>query len=319
MNEKSLKLLDRLIEGLPANILLSDKPGLFDGQAGIAILLYHYSRYMKDKQIESMADKLLGFVVERVYRESEYETAGITLSIISLMNDGFVDPDITVFEEIDKWLFDTGSREKKPAVPDERFLTGIYIYRRKTLDKCEDKTLRRERLKNNFKSTYLMLCNETYSYRYPVFKGSGMLTFFYLCSRFENDDYYKEEIELIYRDLSLIVEISIREEDSNADKYLLSLLMNGTVSGAQNRPFIIPALNKVSLMDINHFFLYRYLSGLDIAVPEIIRDEVISTVDNGKHIDLLLSRLCPDTSGLNSYIAGFAWALLQVCKEDIKP
>jgi hypothetical protein len=315
MRKKTSEILDRLIEQLSSNIFLSNHIDLFNGQAGIAILLYYFSRYRKDEQIQNIADKLLDFIIERISQESEDETAGIALSIYNLMNDKFIEPDITVFEDIDNWLFENSRKQKDDRNYNECFLTGIYIYRRMTFDQSDNITLWRERMKNYFKSTYSILCNKIYAFNLPVFKCSDLLLFFYLCSKVENDDYFKNEIELIYRDLILIIEISMREDDNNSDKYLLSLLINESNLGYSNKP-LIHTWNRISLMDINHFFLYRYLLRLDILLPKVIQEEIRSIVNNEKRIDKLLSLLCPNTSGLNNYVAGFAWALLQMNMEN---
>ena len=104
-HKDALNYLDKLIEPLSANIFLSEKIGLSDGQAGIVNLLYRYSRYKGDSIIESIAEKLLDSVVDRILKKTEREIAEVALSIYHLIDEKFVEPDMSIFEEIDSWLF----------------------------------------------------------------------------------------------------------------------------------------------------------------------------------------------------------------------
>jgi hypothetical protein len=311
MKNKVSEYLKRLIEQLFANIFSSENFDLLNGQAGVAILLYHYSRYkQQDKTIQSISDKLLDIVVEKISKESEYETVSIAISICYLMKDKFIELDTSIFESVDNWIFNYKNKDGSHIDFSKKVLTGIYIYYRITFSESEDIIIWKKRMKDFFKAIHTMLYNELYRFNFPVFNCSDLSTILYLCFKFENDDDLKNEIGLIYKDLIPIIELSIREEDNNSAKYLLSWLLNNTILGLNYHP-VISAWDSVTLMDINHFFLYRYILDIKVETPKIIEKEICSTINNEKYINKLLSLLTPNTSGLSSYVAGFTWALLQ--------
>jgi hypothetical protein len=310
IRDHAVEFLDKCIERISATVFLSNNTGFFDGQAGILLLLFYYSSYKKNETAQSVSDKLLDVVVENISKKSKYETVSVVLSICYLMKEKFIEPDTSIFEDIDDWLFNNNDRKENPADFNEKLLTGIYIYYRMTSNECKNTTVWKDRMKHYFQSIHSLLCGRIYLYVFPVLTCSTSSIILYLCSKFENDNYFRNEIALIYQDLNAIIDISIREDDNSADKYLLSLLLKQSGLGSDNNP-LMHIRNSVSLMDINHFFLYRYLLGIEVEIPEIIGDAIRSIIDNEKQINKLLSMLSPGTSGLDGYIAGFAWALLQ--------
>lgn len=315
MHDEISKYIDKLIERLSVNIFLSDKVDLFEGQAGIVIMLYHYSFYRKDNIIQELADELLDSIIDKISEKTELETISVVLSICYLMKDKFIESNTSIFCEVDNHLFNKGLIKENLGDIEEKLFLGLYIYHRMNLEQLKDVIVWKERMKQFFDSIYLTLCNKIYFYSLPVIECSNLLFLIYLCSKFENNDYFKQKIDLIYKNLGLIIEIAIREEYNNSDKYLLlSLLKESRLN--INDKLIMPNWNSATLMEINHFYLYKFFLDMEICTPKIIKEKIISTIYETKHINELLSILTPNASGLNGYIAGFAWALLQ-CNKDI--
>ena len=195
------------------------------------------------------------------------------------------------------------------------FVTGIYIYRRMIFDQSNNTEIWKERMKKFFQSAYYLLCRNLYNFVFPVYKCSDLQILIYLCSKFEDNRYFEDEINLIYRDINYVIDTSMCEEDNCSDKYLLYLLLKSSRLEVKYYPEV-GCWDSVSLMDINHFFLHRYLLDIEATTPECIKRKLLSITDDPKRINVLLSQLSPNTSGLNSYIAGFAWALLESSIED---
>jgi hypothetical protein len=311
VNHQASECLHRLIKQLSVHTFLSDHKDLLNGQSGIALLLSHYSRYNpQDKTVQYVSDKLLDSMVEGISKNSEYEVVSILTSLCYLIKDGFVEPDTSIFEQVDDWLFDAENRKDFDADLGKKVIAGIYMYYRILFSEGEESIIWKERMNVFFKTLSALLANKIYLFRFPVFDCFDLSAILYLCSEFENDDHFKNEIDLIYKDLIPVIEVSMREELCYTDKFLLSWIVKDTRLGSYCTS-VIDAWDCVTITDINHFFLYRYLLDLQVAIPESIEEQLISLIQNPTQIDRLLSLLTPATCGLGNYVAGFAWAVIQ--------
>ena len=315
MQDKVLKRLDKMIKPLYTNIIASDNIGLYNGQVGITLLLYYYYYYKKDKAIRGMADKLLESVLEKITTYSEREVVGIALSICYLINNKFIESDTCLFEDIDDWLFENKENKKYPPNIHEVIMTGTYIDRRMEYETQGKKAVWKERLREYFRSIFMLLCNKHRSVL-PIINCSELLFLIQLCTKYENDSYFKHEIELLYEDLDIIIKIALHEDSNNADKYLLLSLLGDSKLKMSYEPADV--WSAATLMDINHFYFHRFIIGSKSPTPTVIEKEMLLMVRDQKKITMLLSLLSPNTSGLDGYIGGFSWALLQWCIENYK-
>ena len=134
MDEKTIsKTIVRLLEEIAKYSGFLDDLGLFEGKTGIAILLYHGSRYCNSPAIESVADALIDDILEESEQISTIGftkgLSGIAWGMNHLANHGFIELENTFFDEIDSILF-TKEVQGNYLSSMQYSLLGLYILSR---------------------------------------------------------------------------------------------------------------------------------------------------------------------------------------------
>lgn len=90
--------------------------GLLRGKAGIALLLFRYSRYANDHRIEMYAIEVLNDLIEDmsqgVSERFDSDICGIGIAMTYLLNNGYVVDGLDdALSEIDQYIVDNGARD----------------------------------------------------------------------------------------------------------------------------------------------------------------------------------------------------------------
>jgi hypothetical protein len=264
-----------------------------------------------------MADHLLDFVINNLSKKSESEISGIVLGISRLMELQFIEGGSDVFDEMDDWLFEnTDHRENSSSRLSEKILTGLYLLSRIKTCNQKDTSLWKERMKTYFQTIYRIFFKRYFRLSFPICNCNDLSILLFLCSHFQKDNYFKDEIELLHKELSQIIQIAFLERKSNSQAYFLNLLMEKTSMELPGL-FSPDSWKFATLSDVNDFYLYRFVLGLDVPAPTVIKETLISIVHNERRMSELLSLLNPNNAGLNNYVGGLAWALLQWNMENV--
>jgi hypothetical protein len=139
------------------------------------------------------------------------------------------------------------------------------------------------------------------------------LPVFYCCNYWEKDIRFKPVIEKLIEEVSQLVKISFISESNNADKQLLAQLIQNSNFQCQE---ILPIVQSYiivkcpSFVDANRFYLNRLLYGkIDIS-EEPYQSKIFQVLSDSCLIDNLLSALSPLNIGLDNYITGLVWGII---------
>jgi hypothetical protein len=139
------KLLLRIANTLLVNAQFLPVAGLFDGQLGVALFFYRYARYSGKKFYSDYSDEVIDAVVASVNANTPKDfgsgLTGTGWAINYLMRNGFVEPDESVFEDIDNAIEKTTLEEVVAEFRSEipLFSMGLYSLargRREMISDC---------------------------------------------------------------------------------------------------------------------------------------------------------------------------------------
>ncbi|MDR2037743.1 MAG: hypothetical protein LBQ60_07460 [Bacteroidales bacterium] len=292
--------------------------GLMSGKTGIAILLYHYARFMNEPKMAESADILIGIVMREIKpdvgKEFNNGISGIIWGIDYLIKQDFLEAEEDLFCEIDTILFQENKKKINLDDLGSESTKGIYAWNRYNTAGLLTKNKWYQHLENCVHHFYDILVSKYTNYILPVFPCKMLVYFFHFCQTVQQYGLFRPEIDVLYEELPEIVKISYREEKSISDKYMLTLMLHE-----------IPMLEKcisrddapqaMTLSDVNNFYLTRLILGCSFPTPEIICKTILSIVEDQKQISELLYSLNPYNAGLGNYVGGFSWAMLQCCME----
>lgn len=102
-----MDIIHRIINHIILHSFFMKEIGLFHGKIGIAVVLYHYARYMKDPHYDKIAGTLLEDVLESIPNDIniglENGISGIGWAVCHLLNNNFVEGDAReILQQIDK-------------------------------------------------------------------------------------------------------------------------------------------------------------------------------------------------------------------------
>ncbi len=304
--------LFRVISGIIRQTGFSRHIGLLNGKTGIAILLYHYARHQQDPQITDIADKLIDDVIVKINDslalDSNDGLTGIAWGIQYLIRSGFVEADEHIFDEIDLALF----RNTEKIFTINNFAISLYMLSR--LETSSEHPFWKEMLAGYFRSIRQQFIQRYTKFAFPVYACRDLLPVLYACIKGQEKEWISENIDRIYHELPMIIEVAAIAETNFSDKFWLSRFLEKSPL-MMSDTFNLELWESPTLMDINEFYMSRLLYGNTVPTPNIFDMAIPSLVNDTKRIDELLSLLNPNNIGLGNYITGLAWALLQWCME----
>lgn len=318
-NNNELVVLKKLIDRISVIGSFSNSIGLRDGKTGVLILLYYYSQLTDDNRINIYADKYLNVISENITDRDNKEISEIAWAINNLIELKFVEADMDVFEEIDAKLFESDEKDKKLLfrISSEIWSLGLYIHCRLRTADIEKISFWQGRMKIYFQTVLKLFAQRYLNNRLPVFDCKDLSCLLSICVKLQNENWCKQEINSIYKELPLFLEIALMEESISVNKYLLSAILVET-SIKINHLYLGNEFAFASLTDVNQFFFNRFILDLDIKIPDIIGKTIQSIIYDDKRIDSLLFMLNPNNAGIENYVSGLAWAILQWCIEKNK-
>ena len=308
--------LQRIIREIIPLSGFTSSVGLLNGKMGISMLLYQYTKYIHDAEVEDYTGYLINEIIENLAEASfcDFDSGfiGIGWGVNQLIADGLIEIDSDeMLEDIDKALWDeTGlclvESEQMAGV-------GLYILSRKETSKyvalwdqrlsawlkdLERITVQPETTCQSYDIIYAMYC-------FSVCRKSGL---------------FIEEINKIWPKLATFIEFEYHRTTSITEKYILyhlCVLMGKT----ECLPFLHDPFPESTwhptLSDINWFYWYKLLCNKwGIKTPDVFTAKINSIVSDQTKMDELLSSLNPQKVVLENIVGGFAWSLLQFSIEN---
>lgn len=148
-NHTEMNICNNILKQIANTIYINhqhiEQPGLLNGNMGITLFLYLYSRYTASYQYEILADELIDSIYSKMNKKTDVSFAnglgGIGWGFEFLKKQGFIEMDDEVLEEIDTAIYDRPIEEMLKEVDDEipLYTEGIYYFMHNSGSKKEQK------------------------------------------------------------------------------------------------------------------------------------------------------------------------------------
>lgn len=306
ITEVAMSLMDRIAKCSG----FSSTAGLFNGKTGIAILMYHGSRFFRSALMESVADALIDDIIEEIQHINSLAftkgLSGIAWGLNHLMCNGFIEFDATCFQDLDRAVF---CDEEVPSKTDEAEYSfrGLYILSRYESSPDKSYWVAGANVYCNRMLKLLEIKNNLFADNPAL-----LIPFFYFLLIWKEYDLpYKnpEIMEKVYQSFNKIIFSAKQPINSVFANRLYHELLQQDVSDQ------LPGI--LTITDINTIYLNQLLYPGVLLVPEkILRDCFSSIIADEKLQSELLLFLNPKTIGLSQIICGFAWSLLHYIQTE---
>ena len=292
---------ERLIREMMVYSGFTFEIGLMNGRAGICILLFLYSRYFDDREVEEYAEYLLDEITVELEQAGfgfENGITGIAWSINYLIAHGYVEGDSDeVLEDIDLAV------QNAPNKQGLEIMSGLYWISRMPSTKQLIKQQAERWIKNILR---LVRKQET------KLSCADVINILYCCHVCKTVRIFPVYI----RQLIGVIEPSIKRIFENSgyecEKYILSELCR-TITGLQKfSDYEKSAAWNVTLSDINKLYLYRLIfDRCSFEIPECCLEKIKSIISDSDIFDGLIPLMNPENIGLKSHIGGLTLTLTE--------
>ncbi|MDR3062274.1 MAG: hypothetical protein LBU57_09215 [Dysgonamonadaceae bacterium] len=282
--------------------------GLFNGKMGIAIFLYRYANYTKEKSYELYANELLDEIIDDLHAgmpvRIEDGLCGIRLGIEYLLKKKYINIDSNdLYVELDHFI---ENYELDDICERGAFAKGMYwvLLKNQDLNSHEfsnilDKLIS-ELLKVNCEGTSL----------FPKMIQSLL---FIVWSCLQNEIQI-EKIKSIFNELSIIIENKLFFEDFDGSVYMMFLLYKKISQlelfekeNNNNLPEHIPAFSDVLFVS-----KYILITDLDISgTPDMFENKLVQIINDKDLIDELFYLTNINNLSLDHCLTGLGWSLLE--------
>lgn len=278
---------------------------LFNGKMGVAILLFHASRYFESKKLEGISESLIQDIIDerdKLYELGTKKDSNLFWALNYLFDCGFIDLEEDFFDDIDELLFAENNSKSKDEALTNIFMGKYIISRQKTsknIDVWDSRVI-------EYLNTSIDFINE--NKELFLFNLELLTTFWHtlLC--------WEEKSNIPFRSEKL-------EE--------ILLFFNNNIRALPRQAIMEPkfqffiAYNKLevpkhiyletkSISSLNAIHLHKLLYPKYITPTKNQTNEILSGIINNKTItEDLFSLLSFQNIGLKGYFSGFAWTLLQ--------
>ena len=309
------RCLDVFMGRLSKVVALTPGAGLLTGKIGLAILLYEYAAYKGDKKTGELADHLIDTALSELNPNAGIGLAaglnGIVWGINYLLKRGFVQADEEIFEEIDDALFKEKNKDLNLYDFGNETEKALYLLSRINFEAFSSVSIWQQRAEK-----YLNGVRKNMDFRNSrLYACKDLFHFFHVCEMFRSHGLFLLETELLYRKFAEIVEFFHKIEKNNSNRYVLDALLS-QIPIFSCHMSVHDNWKKVTLTEVIEFYQNVLISGREISTPKAVTDALFFIVENQKRIDELLLLLNPNNAGLGNYVGGFAWAMMQWCKEQ---
>lgn len=279
--------------------------GLFDGKTGAAILLYHGSNSFRSSQLKLVADTLIDDIIEDIDQITSADFSkgliGIAWGINHLISNGFIVPDTTWFDNIDRILF---CRDKGINMIDETeysFL-GLYILARYNGSSEKNFWI----IKANDYCYKMLNLLETEGNIF-IQQPSLLMPFLYFMLEWEKCYFPFFGNEIFRQALQSLTKINFgnpKTLNCHFTSHLFQKLSQKDVS--------IKLPEKLSMTDINIIYFNQLLyPDCFHFFKKPLRKNISLLIADERLFKELLFLFNHRAIGLSQYIPGFAWSLLQ--------
>ena len=301
-----LSCLDKSVREIMIRAGFMTRLGLYEGKIGVSLLLYYYSRFTQNKEIEKYAGHLVDEVFTSISEAGSFDLVpditNIAWTICHLTEQGFIEADlIEILGDIDSFLWPSSESICTQNLAD----TGIYIVERIKTD--SDKDVWYERGMTWLKEV------ESFIRKYGIPNISVLLSVLVFHRTFRRYG-IKSDLKggYLFENMPFFIKTAnLYKAQCETDRYILHAFSNITILDSSIIPLPIVHLSP-SLLNINKFYLYKLLYGY-FDVPQSLDSGIFSIADDQKRICDLISSVNPQNIGLNHYLGGWSWALLQHC------
>ena len=304
-----LSCLDKSVHEIMIHAGFMNRSGLYDGKIGVSLLLYYYSRFAQKKEIEAYAGHLVDEVFTAIAETGSFDLvpdiANIAWTVCHLTEQGFIEAELNeVLEDIDSFLWPSSKRALELWNIQNIADTGMYITGRIRMGSCKDVWCERGLAWLKEVETFIqkhgipdipVLLSVLACYR--ALQRCGI--------RFDLKGYFFENMPSIIKIAYLYV------IHCETDSYVLHAFSKMNILNLSDNPLPFIDLTP-SLVNINKFYLYQLLYG-NFDVPDSLGSGISSIAHDQKRIGDLVSFANPQNIGLNNYLGGWSWALLQYC------
>ena len=303
-NSIILSCLEQSIHEIIVNAGFNSHLGLYDGKMGISLLLHYYNRFIQNNEVEEYANHLINEVFTAIAEENSFnlipDITNIAWTICHLTEQGFIESDLNeIFEDMDSFLWPSSESTCKFISIQNLADIGIYILKRIKIDRSKDIWYERGvfwlKEVENFILKY-GLPNITILFSVLVFRRTIR----------KYDSQTDFEGGYLFENMTFFVQMAnLFKAQCESDRYILH-----SFSGLPVFDSLTP-----SLLNINKFYLYQLLYG-NITVPQYLDSGIKNIVYDQNRTLNLISSANPQNIGLNNYLGGWSWALLQYCIKE---
>lgn len=304
MNHPFNEIAETLIYKVARNAGFSNDLSLFNGKMGIAILLYHSSKFFSSVEIEKLAESLLSDIIEdeyKLYKMAQEKSCEVFWGLCYLSDFNFIEIDEDFFEDIDDILFGALEDISRIGVSNYNFL-GNYILLRYKTSNYSDYWMVKAKLYLDGMIKLVYANPQIYRFNISLFDS-----FWYMLLHCKDKGLYidfnkdsVEEVSLFFNDITKIMPpVGIQSPG-----YQFYSIYNGF-------KYEFNILNINTLSEINALYIDKLLFPDFIMPPDNQIEKVFTNVVSDKHLLKNLNDLVNYQSiGITGYISGLAWSLI---------
>jgi hypothetical protein len=304
-----LSFLDKSIHEIMAHSGFMTRLGLYDGKIGVSLLLYYYSRCNQNKEIEAYAGHLIDEVFKTIAEGNPpnlvSDIGNIAWTICHLTERHFIEAELNeVLEDIDSFLWPSCDTAFDFANIHNLANVGLYIIERINAVRCQNVWC--EKGLAWLKEVEMLV-------RKNGCPSISLLYSVHMCFRaLQQCEIQSHKRGYLFNNMSSFIKTAYyNTSNCDTDKYLLNALSNWKILDLSVNLLPVSYWTP-SLLNVNKFYLYRLLYG-NFGVPDNLDPGIFSIASDEKRMNDLLSSANPENIGLNHYLGGLSWALLQHC------
>jgi hypothetical protein len=310
MNKLYEEIAESLIFKIAKNAGFTNDIRLFEGKMGVAILLFHASRYFASKELKDISESLIDDIIEeeeKLYELCNQRESDMFWALNYLFDCGYIDFEEDFFDDMDELLFPQNDCKSQNDTIKNIFM-GNYIISR-------HKTSKNTGMWNSRVIEYLNTSiNTIYLHKELLLYNLDLLTPFWYTllywdkknnSPFCSDKL--EEILLFFNNHSKVLPHHVIIEP----KFQFFITYNKFETPKHIK------LGTKTISSLNAVYLNKLLYPNYIMPTNNQIDEILSNIINNKDITRdLFSLLSFQNIGLKGYFSGLAWTLLQFLQSN---
>jgi len=284
--------------------------GLLTGKMGICLLLYHYSRYFQDKEIEQYVEYLFdesmkGFKLTKSMSFSGGIT-GIAWGVHYLVSNGFIQADDIdeVLEVFDEKLWNDTFECKVHDL--DMMELGWYIQARMTTTKQMDQWTKRAEI---WMDKISRIFDDPKS---AIFDDHKILPILFCYEYWKSNRILTDQTEMLLSRIQQIFKTKGKDEQGeNNHRLLFSYVSKNPLFDSID----IHDCENPAFTDMIVYFAYR-LFWNHSQIPLQYETALLNSIANKKLTNDLINIANPQIMGLQNNFTGFTWAMMQWIEQN---